>query len=230
MKSILFVRGNDPKMLLDSTLYSANAIAYDLHEAVDADNKDAARLLIEEAIKSFDFGAATVLVRVNPMCQCGTDDIAAVGKSKPHALIIPNARVLALQKADAALNAVEKAAGLEPGVIKIIPQISTVVGVESIKEILAASTRITAVLFSAAGMLKDLGVEATGNSDQLLYARSEIALACRVANVPAIDTPYANFKDLAGLEEDAKKAKSLGFAGKAAISGNQVSAINRIFA
>lgn len=42
MRSVLIINGNDPKALLNSTLYDADALAYDLHDAVDAANKDAA--------------------------------------------------------------------------------------------------------------------------------------------------------------------------------------------
>lgn len=91
MKSILLINGNDPKALLNSTLYGADAVAYDLHEAVGEADKDAARLLLQEALPFFDFGDSGVFVRVNPLSEGGVEDIAVAGKGKPQAFILPQA-------------------------------------------------------------------------------------------------------------------------------------------
>lgn len=230
MKSILLINGNDPKALLNSTLYGADAVAYDLHEAVSANDKDAARLLLQEALAFFDFGDSGVFVRVNPMSEGGDKDIVVAGKGKPQAFILPCADAQSLPQADAAVSALEAANGFAAGSIKLIPTVESVAAVENIGALLASCPRIMAVIFNAENFLKDLGVAETGDASQILYARSKVALACRAAGIPAIDRPWKDLKNRDGFEADARNGKALGFSGKLAVSGGQVPSINEIFA
>lgn len=229
MKSVLVISGNDPKAQLDATLYGADVILYDLHETVTDDNNDAARILIQEALSFYDFGLTEVVVRTNPMRCCGAEDIAVCGKGKPHAFVIPDASVDGIASASAAVAAVESENGFESSSIKLIPAVGSVDCIEKTGELIASCPRISAILFDAAGFLKDLGVEDTGDCEQLVYARSKIALACHASGIPAIDRPFLNLKDPTGLKADASKARSLGFTAKVANGGGQVSLINTLF-
>lgn len=230
MKSILIINGNDPKALLNSTLYGADALAYDLHDAVDAADKDAARLLLQEALAFFDFGQAKVFVRINPMSECGAEDIAVAGQGGPQAFILPQADPGSVRKADTAIAGLEAQNGFTPGSIKLIPVAETALAIEKAAELLTSCPRIMAAAFNAKGFLKDMGAPDTGESEQVLYARSKLAVACRVSGIPAIDGAFLNAKDVDGLTADAAGARSLGFSGKIAVSGNQVPVINQIFA
>ncbi|MDY3810263.1 citrate lyase subunit beta [Desulfovibrio sp. PG-178-WT-4] len=230
MKSILLINGNDPKALLNSTLYGADAVAYDLHEAVSADDKDAARLLLQEALAFFDFGDSGVFVRVNPMDEGGGEDIAVAGKGKPQAFILPRADAQSLPQADAAIAALEAANGFAAGSVKLIPTVESVAALENISALLSSCPRIMAVIFNAGNFLKDLGVAETGDAGQILYARSKVALACRAVGIPAIDRPWNDVKNRDGFEADARNGRAVGFSGKLAVSGGQVPPINEIFA
>lgn len=230
MKSILLINGNDPKALLNSTLYGADAVAYDLYEAVDTENKDAARLLLQEALSFFDFGNAGVFVRVNPLDEGGLDDIAIAGKGKPQAFILPKADIQTIEQADAAITALETENSFVPGSIKLLPVVESIAAVENIAGLPAASPRISAVIFNSKNFLKDLGVVDNGDSTQILYARSKVALTCRAAGIETIDRPWLDAKDKAGFEADARNARALGFTGKLTANGGQVPLINEIFA
>ena len=230
MKSILLINGNDPKALLNSTLYGADAVAYDLHEAVSADDKDAARLLLQEALAFFDFGDSGVFVRVTPMDEGGGEDIAVAGKGKPQAFILPRADAQSLPQADAAIAALEAANGFAAGSVKLIPTVESVAALENISALLSSCPRIMAVIFNAGNFLKDLGVAETGDAGQILYARSKVALACRAVGIPAIDRPWNDVKNRDGFEADARNGRAVGFSGKLAVSGGQVPPINEIFA
>ena len=72
-------------------------------------------------------------------------------------------------------------------------------------------------------------IKRTSSGDELFYARSRIAVACRAKNIDAIDTPYTAIKDLEGLDREAKVAESAGMTGKAAIHPCQVNSINEAF-
>lgn len=230
MKSILLINGNAPKDLLNSTLYGADALAYDLYEAVDEANKDAGRLLLQEALQFFDFGGAGVYVRVNPMRTCGAKDITVAGKGKPHAFLLPDADAESLPAADAAISELESSSGFAAGSVKLIPMIASANAVEHVGDLVASCKRIIAAIFDAKHFLQSLDLPEDTDPGQLLYARSKVALACRAAGIGAIDRPYGNVKNVQGLEIDARFGKSLGYTGKLAVSGGQVPLINEIFA
>jgi citrate lyase subunit beta/citryl-CoA lyase len=229
MKSALIINGNDPKFLLDATLYGADAVIFDLDEAVPGTDKDAARVLLQEAFQFFDYSSIQIIVRPNlPGFADFEPDLVTVGKSQPAAFIVPAATPDFVQLADAILKEVEKENGFDKGSIGLIPSVDTVLGLEKIGETIAASPRVQAVVFNADRYLEDLGVTTQGGAGSLLYARGKIAVACRIAGVPAIDTAFAGEAD--ALEADVKEAKASGFAGKVAANGNQVAVINAVFA
>jgi citrate lyase subunit beta/citryl-CoA lyase len=86
-------------------------------------------------------------------------------------------------------------------------------------------------MFGAADYTLDMGIEMTLAGDELFYARSRIAIACRAAGIaPPIDTPFMiDLKNMEALATDARRAKALGFQGKLVIHPNQVEPCNKIF-
>jgi citrate lyase subunit beta/citryl-CoA lyase len=224
----MIVNANNPKILLDAVLYGADGILFDLAEVVPDTEKDAARLLLAEALGFLDYSAVEVVVR--PNCPCREDfelDILAVGPGRPCDFIVPMANPEFVVKAAGLLDKVEAEHKLPAGGIRLIPSIDSAAGVENVAAIIAASPRVRAVMFNAGKFLADLGAEA-GGAEQLVYARSKIAACAHVAGIDSLDTPYSGKPD--GLAADAKTAKSLGFTGKVAADGKQVKAINAAFA
>ena len=229
MKSILLINGNDPKSILNSTLYGADAVSFDLYSMVPAENKDAARFLVQEAMGFFDFGKTDILVRVNPLGSGLEDDLAAICQAKPKTIILPMADSHSVPKCDELLSSLEKKFGLPAGAVKIIPQIDSVSAIQNISEVLVSSPRVCGAVFGAKTILKEMGVEEVDGS-QLLYARSRLVFACISLKLPAFDRSWLDIKNVAGFENDVKQGHSLGFTGKVAAAGNQVAAINRIYA
>jgi citrate lyase subunit beta/citryl-CoA lyase len=224
----MIVNANNPKILLDAVLYGAEGVLFDLAESVPDTEKDAARLLLAEALRFLDYSAVKTVVR--PNCPCRKDfelDIRAVAPSKPNYFIVPAAEVEFVARAAELLDKTEAGNGLPAGGILLIPSLDSAAGVENISAIIAASPRVRAVMFNAAKFLADLGA-AAGGAEQLVYARSKIAVACHVAGIASLDTPYAGKPD--GLAADAGAAKALGFTGKIAADGKQVKTINAAFA
>jgi citrate lyase subunit beta/citryl-CoA lyase len=228
MKSLMIVNANNPKILLDAVLYGADGVLFDLADSVPETEKDAARLLLAEALRFLDYSAVEAVVR--PNCPCQKDfelDLLTVAPSKPADFIVPMAKPEHVARAAEILDNVEAENNLPAGGIRLIPSIDSAAGVESVAAVIAASPRVRAVMFNAKKFLADLGAEA-GGAEQLVYARSKIAVACHVAGVESIDTPYAGKAD--GLAADAGAAKALGFTGKVAADGKQVKTINTVFA
>ena len=79
-------------------------------------------------------------------------------------------------------------------------------------------------------MAVDLGCKRTKEGRELLYSRQRLIIAAHAAGIEAIDTPYTDAHDNAGLLEDALLAKSLGFSGKLVISPHHLKVCIRLYA
>lgn len=230
-RSMLFIPGNNPGMLQSAGVFAADSVILDLEDAVSLQEKDTARILVSKAIARLDFGASEVVVRINPLnSPYGILDLEAMAKVKPDALLIPKADAEQIQAASKMLDALEKDYSIERGEIKLIPLIESAYGLDTVTEVLRASSRNVAVLFGGEDYTADMGVRRTKSGEEILYGRNRVATACRAMGVDAIDTPYTDVEDREGLNEDTLKARNLGFTGKAAINPRQVDIIHRAFA
>ncbi len=230
VRSLLFIPGNNPGMLLNADVHGADAIILDLEDAVSPDQKDAARILVRNAVKSLDYKTQLV-IRINPL---GTDyyedDLRAVVPLKPD-FVMPT-KVDGeeyIKDLDERLTLLEKEYSLEEGRIKIIPLIETAEGIENAFRIAKASKRVFGLFLGAEDYSADLRAHRTKDGDEILYARGRILNAARAAQIEAFDTPFTDVNDEEGLEKDAFLAREMGFTGKAAISPRHVSGINKAF-
>ena len=88
-RSLLFMPGNNPAMLLAGNLFEADGVILDLEDAVAPTEKDAARILVAQALKTIDYGTCEKVVRVNPLDTYGLEDIPFIAKCAPDTLLIP---------------------------------------------------------------------------------------------------------------------------------------------
>lgn len=230
-RSMLLVSGNSPKRLQDAAVFNPGLLVLDLADEVKDEDKDSARLLVREAIRFLDYEKVKLAVRINTLKSgFGTKDIEVISRVKPEAFLIPQASVEQLQDVEIMLALAEKEGALESGGIKLIPVIETVKALDGISSILSVSSRIVGAFFNADGLAKELGMTRTQEGDEILYARSKVAIACRAAGLNSFDTVFTESNDEEGLLKDARKARNLGFSGKAAINGRQIEIINHVFA
>jgi (S)-citramalyl-CoA lyase len=106
--------------------------------------------------------------------------------------------------------------------VAIIPLIETVKALRAAAGI-ATSPGVVAIMFGGGDFAGELGVKLEW--EPLLHARSEIVMACAAANIRAIDVPYVDLENEAGLAEECARAKAIGFHAKAAIHPRQIDAI-----
>ena len=111
----------------------------------------------------------------------------------------------------------------EGGIIPIIESAAALPNAYAI----AAAPGVKAVLFGGGDMAADLGVAM--EFEPLLFARAQVVAACAAANVPAIDVPFLDVKDEAGLLKETERVKALGYTAKACIHPAQVSGVNHVF-
>lgn len=230
-RSMLFVPGNHPGMIQNADIYGSDSVIFDLEDAVSLREKDSARLLVKHVLKEMDFSGTERVVRINPLDTAyGIQDLKVMVEAGPDALMIPKATVQQLKEADRIVSELETVLGRNPQSLVFIPIIESAVAVEEINELLKASRRIVAALLGGEDLTADLGIQRTKAGEELLYARSRVAMACCACGVDAIDTPYADTLDDEGLALDTAKGKSLGFTGKAAIHPLQVEVIHQVYA
>lgn len=230
-RTMLFMPGNNPSMLQNAGILGADSVILDLEDAVSPSEKDGARILVRNAIKSLEFYDTEIVVRINPLStEYAAHDIEEIGSVHPHALMVSKATEQDILEVDRCLTELEGKMGFEKGDIKIFPLIETAYSLENIYNIVGASKRTVGVLLGAEDLTADLGIKRTKIGEEIFYARSRVASTCRAFGIDAIDTPFTDLNDIEGFRRDIERAKGLGFTGKAAINPRQVDTIHEVFA
>lgn len=229
-RTMLFMPGNNPGMLQTADTFGADSVIFDLEDAVALTEKDAARILVTEAMKTMSYGDTEVVIRINPLSSpFAMEDIDKMARLKPDAILLPKATPEDISVLEKELERIEKEEGFEIGEIKVHALVETAYGVETVYETLKSSKRIEAVLLGGEDLAADLAVKRTKDSDELFYARTKIVNACKALKIDAIDTPFTDTNDYEGLEADSRKAKMLGFTGKLAINPRQIDTIHNVY-
>ena len=230
-RSMLFLPGNTPNMIINGDALGADSIILDLEDAVSPDEKDSARLLVRSAMKNMGFVGCEITVRINSIdTDYWKDDLEAVIPLKPDLIMPPKASCAEdMRIIDEYIAGIERRCGMEPGTIGLIALIETALGVENAFEIATASPRVRALFLGAEDLSADLHCSRTKEGLEILYARTRLVTAAHAAGVGVYDTPFTDVNDDEGIEADSRLARSLGFTGKAAISPRHLDAINRCF-
>ena len=230
-RSMLFIPGNTPNLLINSPYLGADAVIYDLEDAVSPAEKDSARILVRNTLRSVDLGGRETIVRINAIdTEYWKKDIDAVAPQRPSILMVPkSSRAEDIQTVDDYVTRVEERLGAPQHAIRLMPLIETALGVENAFSIAAASPRVAALFLGAEDLTADLRCQRTKEGREIEYARTRLVVAARAANVDVYDTPFTDVNDDEGIWEDARVAKSLGFTGKASISPRHIQAINAVF-
>ncbi len=229
-RSMLFLPGNSPNILLNADFLGSDSIILDLEDAVAPTEKDSARILVRNAIKSLEY-TREVIVRINPVdSPYWQKDLEAIIPVRPDMIMPTKVGCAADVKIIAEYIAkLEKEQGMEEGSVKIIPLIETTLGVENAFEIASSDERVKAIFLGGEDLTADLRCKRTKEGTEIFYARSRMVMAARAAGVDVYDTPWTDVEDYDGLIKDAAFAKSLGFSGKASISPRHVRFINDVF-
>ncbi len=212
--SLLFVPGDRPKRIAKAMTSAADLVCVDLEDSVGPENKAAAR---EQALSSQ--ADRPMAVRINPVAsRDGIADLHALGSAPPATVLVP----MVEHAAELAVARAVLGDGCE-----LIPLVETVAGLERAGDI-AAAPGVAAIMFGGGDLSAELGVALAW--EPLLVARSLLVMAAAKARVRAIDVPFLGLQDAEGLAEECRRARALGFAGKAAIHPAQLDAIHAAFA
>lgn len=238
LRSLLFVPGDSARKLSKSETVPADALILDLEDSVAPENKSAARKLVGDFLSDHSAGRHKQLwVRINPIDHpAALEDLVAIMRGRPDGIVQPKTRspddVLLLGQH---LENFEKDLGFASGSTRILPvSTETPAAIFSLGEYVRCDQRLAGLTWGA----EDLGaaVGALANKDRdgawtspFQLARNLCLFAAHAAGVAAIDTIYADFRDLEGLRATCEEARRDGFSGKLAIHPDQVAVINSAF-
>ncbi len=218
-------------MLINGNCLGADAVIFDLEDAVAPAEKDAARILVRNTMRYMDFRGCEMIVRINSVdTPYWKRDMDAVVPQKPGMLLLPKTGCAGdILEADAYLTQLEEKLGFAPNTVGLMTLIETAMGVENAFAIATAAKRVRALFLGAEDLTADLQCKRTKEGREIEYARTRLVVAARAAGIAVYDTPFTDVNDDEGIWTDARYAKSLGFNGKASISPRHVEAINSVF-
>ena len=235
VRSWLYVPGQRERMVVKSFELPADAVIYDLEDAVPIAEKQAARDLLTRVLGERDTASAPRrYVRVNHPSRASVfeADLACAVELSVEGIGVPKVETPdEVRHVDETLAALERERGLAEGSTRTMLLIESPLGLLNAYAIAASSPRTIAVSFGGEDFSRELGLPLvrTGEAKELIAARSTLAIAAAAAGVQSIDVIWTALDDLEGLEAEAGQARRLGFTGKAAIHPDQLATINQAF-
>jgi len=225
----LYIPGNQPKLMLNAGLHHPDGMILDLEDSVPAAEKDAARIMVRNALRTVNLMGAERMVRINQLPD-GLDDLHYIVPHNLHLVLIPKCESgNDVKQVDKAIVSILKKEGIKKRVY-MMPIIESALGVENAFDIAVASKNVAALAIGLEDYTADIGTQRSEDGIESFYARSRVVNAARAAGVQPIDTVHSDFRNLDGLRLAALEAKALGFDGKGCIHPSQIRIVNEAFA
>jgi len=228
-RSRLYVPGSEPKYFINAALHGADGVILDLEDSVHIGEKDAARLLVRNALRAVDFLQCERMVRINQI-PFGLEDLNEIVPESPDLILIPK-----VEHATQVMSACQRIAEVkaEYGITRpiwLMPILESALGIEHVFEIATASEKIVALTIGLEDYTADLGVVKTATGNESLYARQRVVNAAHAAGLQAIDSVFGDVGDMDGLRAWSLNSRALGFEGMGCVHPAQISVIHAAFA
>ena len=228
-RSRLYLPGNEPKFAINAGIHHPDAVILDLEDSVHPDEKDAARYLVRNALRSIDFLGAERMVRINQL-PLGYADLDEIVPESPDLILIPKVETAnQVREVDAKIKKIQKSLGIK-NPVWLMPILESALGIENAYEIAVAADTVVALTIGLEDYTADLGVPRTKQGDETLYARLRIVNAARAAGLQAIDSVFGDVGDMDGLKAWATRSKAMGFEGMGCIHPRQIRPIHECYA
>lgn len=231
MRTSLYVGGTSPVKMIQAGFYDQDCLVYDLEDSVSAGEKDAARLLVYNAVRHQRPQGKYILIRVNGLYAPELDeDLEAAVRARPDAIRIPKVEYpQEVQAMDEKIAAIERRAGIAVGTVKLWCNIESYLGVLNARQIAAASARVVAMALGAEDFTASMSAQRTKGGWEIFHARNAVLMACREAGISAQDAVFSDIEDEEGLQADLEMTRALGFDGKTCVHPRQVERVNACF-
>ena len=231
-RALLFCPATESGKIEKAARLPVDGVILDLEDGVAQGRKDEARREAARALSHLDFGRAERLVRLNPDGAGLEQDLRITGEARrpPDAYVLPKAESAdAIRRVSRLLSGLERRRRLSPKTIRLLAIIETARGVVELGPIAASDSRLAALVFGAEDLCGDLGGTRTREGREVLYARSAVAIHAAARGLQAIDTPFVDLTDEAGLVAETRDALAMGYTGKLAIHPSQIAPIHSVF-
>jgi citrate lyase subunit beta/citryl-CoA lyase len=236
MRSFLFVPADSDRKLARGPESGAAALILDLEDSVALDRKPVAREMTAAWLRARS-ATPRAWVRVNAFDTGLTmADLAAIVAARPDGIVLPKCESAAdLARLDAALSALEAREGLPDRSIPVMPLVTETPAAMFALGGYAGAPRLAALTWGGEDLAAGLGARTNrlpdGTWDEpYRLARALTLMAAGAAGVPAIDTIYADVRDLDGLRAECEAGRRMGFVGRMAIHPAQVAVIEEAYA
>lgn len=228
-RSRLYLPGNEPKFFINAGLHSPDGIILDLEDSVAPSEKDAAQLLVRNALRSVDFYGAERMVRINQI-PAGLNDLKFIVPHYVNVILIPKCESAdQIHEVEQEVNRLRRLHKVR-NEIYFMPILESALGIIKAYEIASASKHNCALAIGLEDYTADLGTQRTNEGRESFFARSMLINAAKAAGIQAIDTVFSDVADMEGLRQSVLEAKVLGFEGKGCIHPRQVKVVHEAFA
>ena len=228
-RSRLYVPGSEPKYFINAALHGADGVILDLEDSVHPGEKDAARLLVRNALRAVDLLQCERMVRINQL-PLGLADLDEIVPESPDLILIPK-----VENPGQVVQASQRIADIKAdyGIIRpiwLMPILESALGIENAFAIAKASEEIVALTIGLEDYTADLGVVKTSTGAESLYARQRVVNAAHAAGVQAIDSVFGDVADMDGLRAWGLDSRAMGFEGMGCVHPLQIAVIHEAFA
>jgi citrate lyase subunit beta/citryl-CoA lyase len=228
-RSRSYLPGSEPKYFVNASLHGPDAIILDLEDSVHHAEKDAARILVRNALRAVDFGGCERMVRINQL-PIGLEDLSEVIPEAPDLVLIPKTEdPQQIAEVDRVVEELKTRYGITRP-IWLMPILESARGIENAFVIATVTPNIAALTIGLEDYTADLDVVKTLEGHESQYARTRVVNAAKAAGIQAIDSVFSDVGDLAGLRHWGENSRALGFEGMGCIHPSQIPAIHEAFA
>jgi citrate lyase subunit beta/citryl-CoA lyase len=223
-RSMLFVPGDDLAKLSKIPSLTADIIVVDLEDAIAAHHKAVARTTVNECLSQFDQSTLSrIAIRVNPTDTTGfEEDLLLCGELGVRGIIIPK-----LADAEIVTIARHSMSLMGRANTTVFAGIESLAGVRNCFTLLASG--VNGVYFGAEDFVEEIGGLRTESGLEVLYVRSQVVLAAKLAGIAAIDQAVTAVHDIDQFRADAATGRALGYTGKICLHPAQATASNEVF-
>ena len=228
-RSRLYVPGSEPKYFINAALHGADGVILDLEDSVHPSEKDAARLLVRNALRAVDFLRCERMVRINQL-PLGLEDLDEIVPESPDLILVPK-----VETPSQVVEASRRIADIKANYgitrpIGLMPILESALGIENAFAIVKASDEIVALTIGLEDYTADLGVVKTATGAESLFARQRVVNAAHAAGIQAIDSVFGDVGDMEALRVWALNSRALGFEGMGCVHPLQIAVIHEAFA
>ncbi len=237
-RSFLFAPGNVARRVEKALTLQADAVIVDLEDSVATAEKAATRKTVAAALERPRRGRGYVRVNAPSTAFCFSDLVETIHR-RVDGVVLPKVESAAdLHAIDWMIWNLERERGMAEGSLDLIPQIETAAGVQRIDRVLQARSlrpyqapwRVKRVAFGAADYAHELQLTVGPEETELADARARVVLASRAAGLEGpLDSPWFDFKDLAGFARALARSRRSGFQGRLCVHPDQLGPVNAAY-